>query len=507
MSLSERPFFPSGNRIRIASIASVRHGGYLEFMPLARRQLFIPLMVACALFMENLDSTVINTALPAIARSLHENPLTLNMGITSYLFSLAVFIPVSGWVADRFGARVVFQAAIVIFILGSISCAFSQSLLDFVLARIFQGMGGAMMVPVGRLVILRNVPKAELVVAMTYVTMPALLGPIAGPPLGGFITTYFDWRWIFWINVPIGIIGVILAARLIHNIKETALPPLDWQGLMMTAVGCSALIFGFEFLGRGAVSIPIALGLIVIGASAIGLYVWHARRTPNPLLDLSLLKVPTFRAGLTGGFVFRMGIGATPFLLPLMLQIGFGFSPLHSGLLTFAAAAGAMFMKFTAPQLLRRFGFRPILVWNSLLCGAMLACYALIRAGTPALLVWSLLLVSGFFRSLQFTAINAVGYADVPVARMSQATSFASMVQQLSLSFGVGFGALVLHLVSLHAGAELVPADFAVAFVAVAIVSTLSVFSFRALPQDAGAELTGMRVNVIPSEEAAQPGA
>jgi len=476
-------------------------------MPLAGRQLLIPLMVACALFMENLDSTVINTALPQIARSLHENPLTLNMGITSYLFSLAVFVPISGWVADRFGARVVFQSAMIVFTLGSICCGFSQSLLDFVLARILQGIGGAMMVPVGRLVILRNVSKAELVEAMAYVTIPALVGPIVGPPLGGFITTYFDWRWIFWINVPIGIAGAFLAQRLIRNIKETAQPPLDWRGLIMTGIGCTGLIFGFEFLGRGAVSVSLAFAMLAVGAAAIALYVRHAGRTAHPLLNLSLLRIPTFRASVTGGFMFRMGVGATPFLLPLMLQVGFGFSPLHSGLLTFVAAAGALAMKFTAPQILRRFGFRPILIWNSLICGAMLAAYALIRADTPAILIWLLLLTSGFFRSLLFTSLNAVAYADVPIERMSQATSFSSMGQQLSLSFGVGFGALVLHLVSLHEGTRLVPADFVVAFVTVGLVSTLSVFSFRALPENAGSELTGPRVLRVPAEEAAQPGA
>ncbi len=477
-------------------------------MPLAGRQLLIPMMVACALFMENLDSTVINTALPAIARSLHENPLTLNMGITSYLFSLAVFVPVSGWVADRFGARIVFQCAILIFTLGSIACGFSQSLLDFVLARIFQGMGGAMMVPVGRLVILRNVSKAELVEAMAYVTIPALVGPIVGPPLGGFITTYFNWRWIFWINVPIGLMGIFFAQRLIKNIREPVRPPLDWRGLIMTGIGCSGLIFGFEFLGRGAVPVSVACLLLLVGALASGAYVWHAQRAPHPLLNLSLMKIQTFRASVTGGFLFRMGVGATPFLLPMMLQVGFGFSPLHSGLLTFVAAAGALVMKFTAPQLLRRFGFRPILVWNSLICAVMLGGYGLIRAESPALFIWSLLLISGFFRSLLFTSLNAVAYADVPNERMSQATSFSSMCQQLSLSFGVGFGALVLHLVSQRSGGKILPEDFSIAFVAVAAISALATFSFRALPEDAGSELTGARVvPARPVGEVAQPGA
>ncbi len=494
-------------RARLFAGGGVAHKAayrYLHPMPLAGRQLLIPLMVACALFMENLDSTVINTALPAIAHSLRENPLTLNMGITAYLFSLAVFIPISGWVADRFGARLVFQAAIIVFTLGSIACGFSQSLLDFVAARIFQGLGGAMMVPVGRLVILRNVPRSDMLDAMSYVTIPALVGPIVGPPLGGFLTTYLDWRWIFWINVPIGMVGVAMAARLIRNIREPSLPPLDWRGLIMTATGCSGLIFGFEFLGRGAFPLPVALTLLLIGAAAIVLYVRHAGRVAHPLLALTLLRIPTFRASVSGGFLFRMGIGAVPFLLPLMLQVAFGFSPLHSGMLTFMAAAGAIAMKFTAPQILRRFGFRRILVWDSLLCGAMLACYALIRADSPALFIWSLLLVSGFFRSLLFTSLNTVAYADVPPERMSQATSFAIMGQQLSLSFGVGFGALVLHLVSLHEGTRLVATDFVVAFLAVAAVSTLSVFSFLTLPEDAGAELTGAPL-AHPQGEAAVP--
>jgi len=275
----------------------------------------------------------------------------------------------------------------------------------------------------------------------------------------------------------------------------------------MTAIGCSGLIFGFEFLGRGAVSGATAFGLIAIGAIASAVYIWHAYRVPHPLLNLSLLKIPTFRASVTGGFLFRMGVGATPFLLPLMLQVGFGFSPLHSGLLTFVAAAGALVMKFTAPQLLRRFGFRPILVWNSMICAVMLAAYGLIRAETPAIFVWLLLLTSGFFRSLLFTSLNAVAFADVPQERMSQATSFSSMGQQLSLSFGVGFGALVLHLMSIQeGGARLDRIDFVVAFVAVAAVSGLSTLSFRALPDDAGSELTGVRVTPISSKEAAQPG-
>jgi len=322
------------------------------------------------------------------------------------------------------------------------------------------------------------------------VTIPALVGPIVGPPLGGFITTYFDWRWIFWINVPIGIFGALLAGRLIRNIKEPHMPPLDWRGLIMTGIGCSGLIFGFEFLGRGAFSVQLALALIAIGAAALALYVWHAGRTTHPLLNLSLLKLPTFRASISGGFLFRMGIGAVPFLLPLMLQVGFGFSPLHSGLLTFVAAAGALAMKFTAPQVLRRFGFRPILVWNSLLCGVLLGCYAFIRADSPALFIWSLLLISGFFRSLLFTSLNSVAYAEVTQDRMSAATSFASMAQQLAASVGVGVGAIILHVTGVvRGGGGVLSSDFTLAFLVVALISAASPLMYRGLAPDAGSEL------------------
>ncbi|HEY1719704.1 MAG TPA: MFS transporter [Magnetospirillaceae bacterium] len=456
----------------------------------APRSLLIPLIVACALFMENLDSTVLATALPAIARSLGEVPLRLNLGITSYLFSLAVFIPISGWMADRFGARSVFCTAIVIFTTGSILCGFSDSLWQFVAARIFQGLGGAMMVPVGRLVLLRTTPKSELVSAMAYVTIPALVGPVIGPPLGGFITTYFSWRWIFWINVPIGIIGVSLALSFIGNIRESTVGALDFRGFLLTAIGFTGLIFGFEFIGRGVIPIPVALGLMVVGAIGLAIYVRHARQTVAPLLDLSLLRLDTFRAGVVGGFMFRVGVGAIPFLMPLMLQVGFGYNPLHSGLLTFAAAAGALLMKTSAAPILRRFGFRRVLIFNAAISAAFLASYALFRATTPAFVIFGLLLLGGFFRSLEFTSLNTISYADVGRDRMSAATSFASMVQQLSMSVGVGVAAIILHFTVLtRHGDTLVADDFINAFLIVAAMSSCSIFMFNRLPRDAGAEL------------------
>ncbi len=463
-------------------------------MPAAARAFIIPLIVATALFMENLDSTVIATALPAISRSLNESPLTLNMAITCYLLSLAVFIPVSGWVADRFGARRVFQGAILVFLLGSIGCGLSQNLWQMVAARTLQGMGGAMMVPVGRLVILRTVEKSQLVKAMAYLTVPALLGPVLGPPVGGFITTYFTWRWIFWINVPIGLVGLYLAQRVIPDLKEPVVPRLDGRGFLLSGLGLSGLVFGFETLGRDVLPDWMTGALLSGGAFLVLLYCLHARRAQAPLLDLTLLKVPTFRASVTGGLLFRIGMGALPFLLPLMLQLGFGLNPLQSGLLTFAGAAGALTMKFVAGPILRRLGFRRVLIANTVLCAGFLALNALFTPATPHWLMLGCFLAGGFFRSLEFTAVNALGYADIAKERMSRASAFASMAQQLSLSIGVGLGALALHFTLAYAGTTTPAAgDFAPAFLVVAFVTLLAVPIFLALPDHAGAEVSGRR--------------
>jgi EmrB/QacA subfamily drug resistance transporter len=361
--------------------------------------MLLPLIVACALFMENLDSTALSTALPAIAASLGESPLTLSLAITSYLFSLAAFIPISGWVADRFGARRVFRLAIAVFVLGSILCGLSTSIWHLVLARTLQGMGGAMMVPVGRLVLLRSVAKSDLVRAMAWLTMPALLGPMLGPPLGGFLTTYLSWHWIFWINVPIGVLGIVLVSLFIPNVREERPPRLDLLGFSLSAVGLLGLVFGFETIGRDLVPWSTALLLLAVGAVGIALYVLHAARTPHPVIDLALLGIPTFRASILGGSLFRIGIGAMPFLLPLMLQAGFGLSAFRSGLLTFAAAAGAMAMKLTAVPILKQFGFKRVLIASALIGAAFIAANGLFEPSTPHLLILAVLLVGGFFRS------------------------------------------------------------------------------------------------------------
>lgn len=456
------------------------------------RTTLIPLIVACALFMENLDSTVLATSLPAVAASLGESPLTLSLAITAYLFSLAVFIPISGWVADRYGARQVFRGAIIVFVLGSIACGFSTSLGELVAARLLQGLGGAMMVPVGRLVLLRSVAKGELVRAMAWLTVPALVGPLLGPPLGGFITTYLHWRWIFWINVPIGVLGVILVTRLIPDLKEERPPPLDLKGFAISGVALVGLVFGFETLGRGPVPPGVALLLMLLGAGAAVLYVRHARRTAFPVLDLGLLRAATFRASILGGFLFRMGIGALPFLLPLLLQAAFGLSPFQSGLVTFASAMGALTMKLTAAPILRRLGFKRVLIGNAFVSALSLAAVALFQPGTSQVLLFVVLLVGGFFRSLQFTSLNTLAYAEIAPERMSRATSFASMAQQLALSVGVGTGALVLHLTDLgRGGGELEAADFTPAFLLVGVLAALSSLAFLRLPRDAGEEISG----------------
>lgn len=455
------------------------------------RYAFTALIVACALFMENLDGTVISTSLPAIARDLHEDPIALKLALTAYLLALAVFIPASGWVADKFGTRVVFRAAIIVFTAGSILCGLSSTLEGFVVARIVQGTGGAMMVPVGRLLLLRTVDRQSLVRAMSYLTFPALLGPMLGPPVGGFITTYFHWRYIFWINVPIGILGVTLVTLFIENVKDADVPKLDATGFVLSGLGLSSLVFGFTLLGRDFVPLWTILALIGFGAVMVAIYIRHARRTEAPIIDLSLLRVPTFRVSVTGGSLFRIGIGAIPLLLPLMLQIGFGMSPLQSGLTTFISAAGAMAMKATASPILNRFGFKRVLVVNGLVGAVFVATNALFTPQTPTAIILCVLLVGGFFRSLQFTGINAIAYADVEPECMSRAVSFAAVAQQLALSVGVAVGAGILQAMRARHAGELALSDFHWAFLVVAALSAVSILAFLRLPADAGASLSG----------------
>src|SRR6478752_2697185 len=382
----------------------------------------LPLIVACALFIENMDSTVLSTSLPAIAADLATDPIALKLALTAYLLSLAVFIPAS------------------------------DSLGTLVATRFLQGMGGAMMVPVGRLVLLRTVPKSELVQALSWLTIPALVGPVVGPPLGGFITTYFHWRWIFLINLPIGVLGILLAKRFILDIREPP-PPLDWVGFALAGLGLALAMFGFSTLGRHLVPVEVAVATLVLGV---------------------------------------LGLGAMPFLLPLMLQLGFGLSPVQSGLLTFVSAMGAMFMKTLAAQILNRLGFRRVLVVNGILASAMLCACGLFRPETSHVVIIATLLVSGFFRSLQFTSLNAISYAEVDQKRMGHATSLAGMMQQLSLSLGVAIGGYLLQIVGLLNGRPATDVhNFYVAFLGVGLISASSVLFMWRLPRNAGAEKSG----------------
>ena len=456
------------------------------------RPQFTAMIVASALFMENIDSTVIATALPAIAADIHTDPIALKLAFTAYLLGLAVFIPISGWAADRFGARGVFSGAIAVFTCASIACGLSSSLEHFVIARVVQGIGGAMMTPVGRLVVLRSVPKNQVVSLIAWLTVPALMGPLIGPPLGGFIATYLDWRWIFWINVPVGIVGFVLARLYVPDIRSEMREPFDGRGFVLSGIGLSGLVFGLAVLGQELLPLWLAVGLVAVGAAALAGFLVHARRAAHPLLDLSLFRLATFRISVAGGFLFRTGIGAIPFLLPLMLQLGLGMTPFQAGTLTFVGAIGALLMKVAAAPIVRRFGFRRVLVWNGVICTVSIAVTGLFALGAPHLAIIATLLVGGFFRSLQFTGLNAIAYADVETPRMSRATSLASVAQQVSLSMGVAVGAFVLE--TLRAGRPdqaILPDDFLVAFMVVSAISLVAVAMYLRLPADAGAEMAG----------------
>jgi len=456
-------------------------------------------IVACALLMQNLDSTVVATALPAMAQAFGADPVHMNVALTSYLLSLAVFIPASGWMADRFGSRTVFRAAIIVFTVGSVLCGRADSLGFLVGARILQGAGGAMMVPVGRLVLLRSVEKSEIVAAMAWLTMPALIGPVVGPPVGGFIVTYWSWRWIFDINVPIGLAGVILASLFIPEVHEPKPGRFDGWGLVLSGLGLAGLMYGFELAGRGVVPAPLSAALLGTGALCGVGYWLHARRHPRPVLELKLLRIPTFGVSVLGGSLFRVGVGAIPFLLPLMLQLGFGDSAAESGLITFASSAGALIMKPATQWALRWAGFRTTLVWNAVISAVSLAACAAFRPTWPVAAIYAVLLIGGFVRSLQFTAYNALAYADIPRERMSAATSLYSTLQQLSLTLGIAVGAAALEVAGAiggHTGPTL--ADFSIAFLIVAFISLLAAPASALMPREAGAELSGRQPPDLP---------
>lgn len=458
---------------------------------MSRSPILVPLIVGCAQFMHQFDAAVITTALPAMAASLHEDPLRLNLAITCYLLSLAVFVPISGWMADRHGTRRVFLGAILLFSFSSAMCGLSRSLPALVLWRTLQGIGGAMMSPVGRVVIVKSVPKPQIVKAMNYITIPAVLGPVLGPSVGGLIVTYFSWPWIFFLNVPIGIAGVFLVHAFIPDIREESPPPLDLRGFVLTGVAMAGLVFGFVALGRGFVPTSIILGSIFVGGICGSLYLFHARRALSPIIDLALLRIRTFRTSLSGGGLFYLGTTAQVFLLALLLQLCFGWSAFHAGLMTLSSAAGSVVMRFTLQPILRWLGFRLLLVLNGTAIGLSLIACGLFRQTTPLAIIVVVLLIGGFARSIHFTTAQSLAYADIPPEKMSRATSFAAMAQQLLQSVGVGLTALIVHLSLLaHGRTELAAEDVGLGYFAIGAAALGSAFIFWRMPAQAGATLT-----------------
>jgi len=450
----------------------------------------IPFIVGCALFMQMLDSTVVATALPAMAQSLATTPVRLNVAITAYLLAVAVFVPISGWAADRFGARRIFMSAIGLFMVSSLACALSQNLVQLLLARIAQGIAGAMMVPVGRVILLRIVPKRDLLKAMTFLSMPALLGPMIGPPLGGFLVTYASWHWVFLINLPIGVLGIIMVRRYIGEFRDDTAPRLDWIGFLLSSLCLTSLLISFEAIAHQSLPPSVVTGLTVTGLGCAWLYRAHARRRERPILDLDLMKVRTFAISVLGGNLCRFAVGGVPFLLAMLLQVGFGLTPLAAGLITFASAAGALLMKFVAQPILHGLGFRRVLMVNAMLTGAFVIACVVFTPLTPAWLMILVLLFGGFFRSLQFTAVNTLTFADIPAEKMSRASSFSAMAQQLGISLGVAIAAATLHLSMLIRGAaKLETPDVLVGFVVIGLLCMLSSLSFRKLGVTDGAQL------------------
>lgn len=452
----------------------------------------MPLLVGCALFMQMLDSTVVTTAMPAMAASLGTDPVSMNITITAYLLAAAVFVPISGWAADRFGARRMFMTSVILFTLSSLTCALSGSLGELVAWRILQGLGGAMMVPVGRILLVRGTPKHELLKAMAFLSIPGLVGPIVGPPLGGFMVTYATWHWIFLINLPIGLLGLWMVSKHVHELPPpTVKPKLDAVGFLLTAVCMASLVGAFEMLGHtGLDSLALVVLMMAVGLSCGWLYVRHARGHPDPIIDLSLMQIATFRAAVLAGNLCRFTVGATPFLLALLMQVGFGMSPLASGMITLASAAGALMMKFVVTSILKAWGYRRVLAVNAILTGVSLGLCASFTSTTGTLVMIGMILMAGCFRSLQFTAINSIGYADITEQKTSRASSFLAMAQQLGLSLGVGIAAGTLNLSMLVRGTDgLSDVDVRVGLIVVGLVCTSASVFFLKLPTNAGASL------------------
>ncbi|MFF6013259.1 MFS transporter [Rahnella sp. R3(2024)] len=455
----------------------------------------IALLVAAAFFMEFIDGTVIATALPQMAISFGVSAVDLNAGMSAYMLTLAVLIPASGWAAERFGARNVFTFALAVFTLASLFCAMATGVGEFILLRIIQGVGGALMVPVGRLTVLKTTPKPQLIKAIATLTWPALVAPILGPPLGGFITHYASWHWIFYINVPLGIIAMILAWRLFPQQPAEQPKHFDTPGFVLTGLAMLALVTGLELISQDHILWTTAVLLLAAGAAMSVLAVRHLSRSAAPMVHLGSLVIPTFRISMGGGSLFRITISAVPFLLPLMLQVGFGMDPFHAGLLVLAVFAGNLAMKPATTPLIRRFGFRPVLVVNGLLSVFSLLFCAFLTPGTPDWLIMLLLFLGGLSRSMQFTGISTLAFSDVPARHMADANTLFSTALQLSVGLGITVGAL-----GTRFGEQLVERmqwqavpgmSFKIAFVVIAVITLFGWLDMLRLKPDAGATVSG----------------
>ncbi len=449
----------------------------------------VPLAVASGLFMEFIDSTALSTALPTLSRAFHTDPVHLKLALTSYLLALAVCAPASGWVAERFGAKKVFIAAMAVFLLGAALCGLSRSLPALVAFRTLQGLGGAMMTPVGRLIVVSSAPRDRFVNAMSWFTMPALVGPLLGPPLSGLILGVADWPWIFYINIPVGLLGMAAVAAVAPRLEPHDPGRFDTGGFVLAGLAIVGLTVASETAGTGLAPWPVATGAAALCLLSGVAFVRHALRHPHPVLKLRLLASPSFRASMIGGAVLRLGIGASPLLLPLLLQIALGWSPVKAGVVTIAQSLGALALKPLAPGLLRRVGYRSVLIGAAAATGVCAAAPALFRLHTPELLIFAVLLVAGFVRSSHFTAANALAYADTDKRDVAQASTLSVVVQQVSLSLGVSVGGLALHLA--RGSGALTAERFVGPFVAIGVVSLLAIPVYLSLPRDVGAGIGG----------------
>ncbi|NWE77657.1 DHA2 family efflux MFS transporter permease subunit [Pseudomonas yamanorum] len=453
-----------------------------------RRSTLIALLVAVTFFMENLDATVIATALPDIAKTFGVGAVDVNIGMSAYMLAVAVFIPISGWLADRFGSRLVFGWAIVLFSLSSLLCGLSDSLQTFVAARVLQGISGAMMVPVGRLAVLRATEKKDLVRAISFITWPGLVAPILGPPVGGFIVTHASWPWIFYLNLPLGLLALIATLVLIPKRDEVTSRTFDFSGFLLVGVASAALLYGVELLGQSRGSLLQGLLLSAAGVM-LGAFAWrHMRRHAQPLLALEVVSVRTFSVCLCGGSIFRVAISTLPFLLPLMFQLAFGLSAFDAGLLVLAVFAGNLAMKPFTTAVMQRWGFRPVLMINGILGVLAIAACALLDPRMSWALILFILFVGGLSRSMQFTLFNTLGFADIPKAQMSDASTLFSMFFQLSMAMGVAIGALLLRFaMNLHGNTgQAATADFQLTFLWVAVIAGVALLDNLRLPAQAG---------------------